>query len=282
MTAKIMEARILSNEEIAAGVYRILLQNGSEALAGEPGQFINIYLQNKSMLLPRPISISFAEADRITLIYKIAGKGTKELSSYRTGDSISISTPLGRGYSMDAVFESLDGKSIGEEKTIALVAGGLGVPPMLELAKTLQRCLEERNKKQKGPIKLIALIGFAEEVFLAEELKRYCGEVYIATENGSAGYHGNILEMMERCEINADYYLACGPKPMLKALAAFCNKADKPLQVSLEERMGCGYGACVGCTCKIKEQDGGIIKVKQKKVCKDGPVFFGNEVIWDE
>lgn len=108
------------------------------------------------------------------------------------------------------------------------------------------------------------------------DLDSFCDEVLIATESGRSGFQGNVLEMMEARGITADYYLSCGPKPMLKALAGYCSRQKKPLQVSLEERMGCGYGACVGCTCRIKEKSA---IVKQKKVCKDGPVFFGNEVI---
>jgi len=277
MTKKIFESKILSNTEIAAGIYRIILQIDTAAadmvVAAEPGQFINLYLKDKSMLLPRPISICLAEKDQITLVYRVVGNGTKELSTYREGDLLRISTPLGQGYSIDSIFQALD-EVDSDAKTIALVAGGLGIPPMVELAKTIQ--------KRNTTIKLIAMIGFQAQPFLSEELGALCDEIHIATESGNAGFHGNVLQMMEMQGMEADYYLSCGPKPMLKALAEHCGKRNKPLQVSLEERMGCGYGACVGCTCKIAEKSDGIVKVKQKKVCKDGPVFFGNEVIWNE
>lgn len=142
---------------------------------------------------------------------------------------------------------------------------------------------EDHNRGEKT--KLIAMLGFQEEPFLAEELNSFCDEVYLASEKGTAGFRGNVLEMMGNRGISADYYLSCGPKPMLKALSGICGRSKKPLQVSLEERMGCGYGACVGCTCKIKENDDnsgdGGGKIRLKKVCKDGPVFFGSEVIWD-
>lgn len=277
MTKKIIEARVLRNKKIGDMVYQMTLQCPDGAMDAEPGQFVNVYLQDKSLLLPRPISICFTEEDRLTLVYKVIGKGTLALSSYGQGDTLRISTALGQGYRLDSIFQALDKKPSGRERVIALVGGGLGVPPMIGLAQSIRGHLEIN----KG-IQLIAILGFAEEPFLMDELNSLCDQVFLATENGNSGFRGNVLQMMELEEIIADYYLACGPKPMLKALASFCEKQDAPIQVSLEERMGCGYGACVGCTCKTKETEAGEIKVTQKKVCKDGPVFFGNEVVWDE
>lgn len=289
--AGIAEAEIISNREIARGVYRLVLRYGG---TGEtqtvfknplPGQFVNVYLRDRSALLPRPLSICLAEEGRITLVYRVVGRGTKELSGYRQGESLRISTPLGNGYDLDDVFRVLCGGG----KIIALVAGGLGVPPMVELAKTVRARLEKATSAR-----LIAALGFQDEQFLIEELESYCDEVHVATDSGAAGYRGNVLEMMEAKGIKADYYLSCGPKPMLKALAEYCAGAGKPLQVSLEERMGCGYGACVGCTCGIKEKIPGReaadsrfgaeadAVIRRKKVCADGPVFLGEEVVWDE
>lgn len=314
--AGVAEAEIISNREIAREVYRLVLRYGS---TGEtqtvfknplPGQFVNVYLRDRSALLPRPLSICLAEEGRITLVYRVVGRGTKELSGYRQGESLRISTPLGNGYNLDDVFRALRGGGPGFPETghdlpglpgeagtdrggkaIALVAGGLGVPPMVELAKTLRTRLEN-NEATSG--RLIAALGFQDEQFLIEELESYCDEVHVATDSGAAGYRGNVLEMMEAKGIKADYYLSCGPKPMLKALAEYCAGAGKPLQVSLEERMGCGYGACVGCTCGIKEKIPGReaadsrfgaeadAVIRRKKVCADGPVFLGEEVVWDE
>lgn len=277
MTKKIIEARVIGNQEIADGIFRITLGcNAADSCDAKPGQFINLYLQDKSMLLPRPISICFTEKNRITLVYRVVGNGTKELSSHKEGDSLRISTPLGKGYHIEAMFEALR-QDPSHRKTIALVAGGLGIPPMLELAKTIRERIGA-----DGRIKLIALLGFQEKSFLTEELGCFCHEVHAATEKGAIGFRGTVLELMEMQNIVADYYLSCGPKPMLKALAAHCHKTNKPLQVSLEERMGCGYGACVGCTCKTKEEKDGLMTVIPQKVCKDGPVFFGDEVIWSE
>lgn len=278
MTKRILEAKIISNEEIADRIYRVVFQNEDAVTDVEPGRFVNVYLRDKSLLLPRPISICFADKDQIALVYRIVGKGTKELSRYRSGESLSISTPLGQGYYIDKMFETLDKENIGD-KTIALVAGGLGVPPMLELAKNIRKRLDGKDYNR---CRLITVAGFQTDPFLVDELAEYSDEVMVATEDGGAGYKGNVIELMESKELNADYYLACGPKPMLKALTIYCDKKEKPLQVSLEERMGCGYGACVGCTCKTRESIDGTNIVKQKKVCKDGPVFFGNEVVWDE
>jgi dihydroorotate dehydrogenase electron transfer subunit len=271
MTKEVFEAQIVNNAEIAGGVYRLTLHCGDAFVKdAEPGRFIDLYLNNGSMLLPRPISVCSAEKDRIALVYRVAGKGTKELSGYQSGDTIRISPPLGQGYYIDRVVKTLEDSDAGT-KTVALVAGGLGVPPMVELAKAVRNRLPS--------VKLVAALGYQDEAFLTEELGNFCDEVLVATESGREGFRGNVLEMMEALGFTADYYLSCGPKPMLKALAGICGRMNKPLQVSLEERMGCGYGACVGCTCKIKET-GDI--VRQKKVCRDGPVFFGNEVVWSE
>ncbi len=281
MTKKIIEAQVISNQKIAEGIFRITLDcaaaaDATESFNAKPGQFINLYPRDKSMLLPRPISICFTERNRITLVYRVVGNGTRELSCHKEGDGLQISTPLGQGYHIEAMFEAIN-QDPSDHKTIALVAGGLGIPPMLELAKTIRTQIGEDRR-----IKLIAFLGFQEKAFLIEELSSFCHEVHVATEKGDFGFHGTVLELMEMQNIVVDYYFSCGPKPMLKALAAHCHRIEKPLQVSLEERMGCGYGACVGCTCKTKEEKDGLMRVTPKKVCKDGPVFFGEEVIWSE
>jgi dihydroorotate dehydrogenase electron transfer subunit len=289
---KIIEAEILGHKEIADGIFRITLQADGPAAAAPaedaepeaaviPGQFVNVYLRDKSLLLPRPISICRADRDRIILVYRVVGKGTKELSEYRTGETVRISTPLGNGYDLEAVFNAM--KDAGPEPgTVALVAGGLGVPPMVELAKAIRSGAgrDSGRNNLNGQIRLIAAVGFQDKPFLVAELNSFCNDVFIASEKGAAGFRGNVLEMMEKQGLAADYYLSCGPKPMLTALARYCAGIGKPLQVSLEERMGCGYGACVGCTCKTREDKDG--SVKQKKVCLDGPVFFREEVIWDD
>ena len=279
LQSEVRTAKILGNKEISKGIFRMALRYNTENMAVRPGQFVNLYLNDKSMLLPRPISISEADDKQISLVYRVVGAGTDILSAYHEGDEIKVSTPLGNGYDLDRVVRVL--QEIDQDRyNVVLVAGGLGVPPMVELAKAVRNQAEIKIGIDR--INLIAVAGFQEQPFLIGELEKFCDSVLIATENGIEGYRGNVLELMEHYRINADYYFSCGPKPMLKALAEDCVQKGKPLQVSLEERMGCGYGACVGCTCKIREMNEDGMMIKQKKVCKDGPVFMGNEVVWDE
>ncbi|QOX62281.1 dihydroorotate dehydrogenase electron transfer subunit [Anoxybacterium hadale] len=270
--SRILESKILGNDQIAREIYCMTLEYEGWESEMKPGQFVNLYLNDKSMILPRPVSICEAEKGKLALVYRIVGKGTEALSSYAPGDIIRVSTPLGNGYDVTDIALRLGTDS---SKTIVLAAGGLGVPPMLELAKSLRKAIEPN-------IKLTAVIGFQDEVFLCEELEQYCDSVLVATDNGSKGFHGNVLELMKAEGDPGDYYLACGPKPMLKAVSDYCVEKNIPIQVSLEERMGCGYGACVGCTCRIKEENDEKVPFKLKKVCKDGPVFRGNEVVWDD
>lgn len=267
---KVLKGEVLSNECIAKDVYRIVIE--APGLTGmKAGQFVNIYLDDKSMLLPRPISICDAEENQVTLVYRVVGGGTKLLSEYITGQEIRVSTPLGNGNFIEGVekggkFDSYEGK------TVVVVGGGIGVPPMLLLAK---------NLKAKGA-NVVAAIGFQDEPFLVEELEKYCSEVHVATDSGSVGFHGNAVQMIKEKNILGEEYFSCGPKVMLRALSDYCVEKGVPCQVSLEERMGCGYGACVGCTCKVKVETEHGIEIVQKGVCKHGPVFYGEEVAWDE
>ncbi|WP_027398833.1 dihydroorotate dehydrogenase electron transfer subunit [Anaerovorax odorimutans] len=283
---KVVKAKIVENTEIAKDIYKIVLRAKEVTNGAKAGQFVNVYLNNKSLLLPRPISICELEGDNITLVYGVVGQGTKELSSYTEGEEIKLSSANGNGFNLEDMDCVL---SDNKDKVVLLVAGGIGVPPMLELAKTIRK--KEDDEYKRNRIRLIAVIGFREEPFLQRELQNYCDKVYIATDNGSVGFHGNVVKLIEKEDIQIDYCYSCGPKVMLKALTNYCieekiqNKQKViPLQVSMEERMGCGYGACVGCICKIKEKDieNNCEKIVLKKVCKDGPVFFGNEVVFDE
>lgn len=228
-----MKATMRKNEKICDEIFSMELETDIDKIV--PGQFINVYLKNASKLLPRPLSVCDFESGILRLVYRANGEGTVELSGYRDGD-LRILGPLGKG------FDIYSTRSI-------LIGGGIGIPPLLYLAKHL-----------KDPI---AVLGYKAEKFLVDEFERVCERVYTASESEGEGM---ITDIMDKHGIHGEDYYACGPTGMLKALSY------ERLQVSLEERMGCGYGACVGCTCKTK---GGL-----KKVCKDGPVFYGSEVIW--
>ena len=266
MNKAVLSAVVLENDLLAKGVMKMKIEYKTNTsfdrslLAVKPGQFVNVYLDRKDLLLPRPISICEAEAAVLTLVYAIVGKGTEEMAQYTPGKLLRVSTPLGNGFPVDE--QDLFGA-----KTALVVGGGLGVPPMLELAKDL---------RGKG-IAVSAVLGFRDECFLTDEFAKIGAQVHVATESGQSGLKGFVTDAIISGNLTADRYFSCGPKPMLKALAELCGKQEKEIAVSLEERMGCGYGACVACTCKIK--DGG--SASNKRVCKDGPIFWGSEVDWD-
>jgi len=241
---KIEIAKIKSNHEIAKNIFELKLLVSPEFPPPQPGQFVNVYLNDSSRLLPRPISVCDWENGELTLVYAVVGDGTKQMSTYNA--EVKISTPLGNGFDITDVQNYL------------LVGGGVGVPPLCYLAKSLS---------MPGR----AALGFRSETFLTD---RFSG-AEIATDDGSHGFHGNIVSLLSQKPVAPNTKIfACGPKPMLRALAAFAKAQNIPLQVSLEERMGCGYGACVGCVCKTK--------FGNQKVCTYGPVFDASEVIWDE
>ena len=256
---KIVNGIVRENIMLADSVYKMII-NTDACKDYIPGQFINIYLDDKSMLLPRPISICDANENSVTLVYKVVGQGTKYLTTYCENCEIKLSTPLGNGFFMEENYS---------DKTVALVAGGIGIPPMLGLAKLLKK----KNAKVE------AFLGFQSQLFLIDELEKLCEAVHISTDDGSFGFHGNVVQMLNDYANSVyDEYFSCGPKVMLKALSEYTTSLGKNAQVSIEERMGCGYGACVGCACKIKEE--GVVTIKA--VCKHGPVFWGKDVVWDE
>lgn len=275
MKKKVFVAKITENKKIADKIYRMIIKAPQISEDFCPGQFINVYLNDKSMLLPRPLSISSVCEDTVSLIYKVVGKGTKAMAAYCSGDTVRVSTSLGNGFWLEDIFHELDGNS----KVIALVGGGMGVAPLIGLARMLVKEKKARGLTDEA-VQIVAIVGFQDGPILLEALEECCDYVYVASEKGTKGFKGNVIQLIEQNNIKANYYMACGPKPMLKALAHRCENTRVSIQVSLEERMGCGYGACVGCVCQTKEKE--TSKIKFKKVCADGPVFFGNEVIWDE
>ena len=246
------KAIVIRQEEIADGIYSMWIKTEGISQNAKAGQFVSVFSRDGSRLLPRPISI--CELDKkdgaLRLVYRVAGKGTEEISSLTAGRHIEIMGPLGNGFPK-------------KSKSAFLIGGGIGIPPMLELAKNLD-C-----EKQ-------IILGYRDELFLTEEFEKL-GKVYIATEDGSTGTKGTVLDAIKVNELKADIIYACGPTPMLKALKEYAREEKMECWISMEERMACGIGACLACVCKSKHKDSHT-NVHNKRICKEGPVFLAEEV----
>lgn len=252
------QAKVVSQEMLAEGIFSMWIETKAADTA-KPGQFISMYTLDGSKLLPRPISICEIDREngRLRVVYRVTGEntGTEQFSKMKAGDIIPVIGPLGNGFP----YEEAKGKNV------FLMGGGIGVPPILELAKQM-----DCAKKQ-------IIIGYRDaETFLREEFEAN-GEVYISTEDGSVGTKGNVLNAVEENALKADVIYACGPMPMLKAIKRYAEENDIVCYISLEERMACGIGACLGCVCKSKEKDHHS-HVHNKRVCTEGPVFLATEV----
>ena len=248
-------AKVLSQREIAPMIYDMWIETDLAAQA-KPGQFICIYTKDKSALLPRPISICEIREDKAALrvVYRIAGAGTAEFSGYQAGDSIAILGTLGNGFPLEKA----------EGRKVFLMGGGIGIPPILQLAKEMQA------DKQ-------IVVGYRDDrLFLSEDLETY-GKVYVACEDGSAGTKGNVMDAIAENGLEADMIFACGPMPMLRAIKKYAADHRIPAYISLEEHMACGVGACLGCVVKTKEIDHHS-HVHNARICTDGPVFEAEEV----
>ena len=249
--------KIVSQEQIGTGIFSMWLQTETIAANAKPGQFVSLYSHDGSKLLPRPISLCEIDKElgRIRLVYRVTGKGTgtEEFSGYGSEVGLETLGPLGNGFPLEAA----------EGKKVFLMGGGIGIPPMLETAKQLNA------EKQM-------ILGYRDELFLNEEFEKY-GKVYLATEDGSAGTKGNVMDAIRENKLEADVIFACGPTPMLRAIKAYAEENNITCYVSMEERMACGVGACLACVCKSKEVDHHS-HVHNKRVCKDGPVFLSTEV----
>ena len=250
-------AMIVSQECIAADIYSMWIQTEKIASLAVPGQFISMYTKDGSKLLPRPISLCEINREKklIRVVYRVTGEGTgtEQFSELTKGDWIDILGPLGNGFPLDAA----------KGKKAMLIGGGIGVPPMRELAKQLDT-------------KKVLVMGYRDEQFLSEELGAQ-GDLYVATEDGSAGTKGNVMDAIAANGLTADLIYACGPAPMLRAIKQYAEEKNIVCYISMEERMACGIGACLACVCQSKEVDGHS-HVHNKRVCKDGPVFLSTEV----
>ena len=248
-------AVILEQREISDQIYSLWLHADDIVREARPGQFVSVYCRDESRLLPRPISICELdkESGRLRLVYRAVGAGTQEFSFYGPGETLELVGPLGNGFPLDK----------GYEKPL-LIGGGIGVPPMVELAKWLPGDKAIVSGYRNG------------DLFLKEELSRNAA-LYVATEDGSAGTKGNVLDAVRENRIEADAIFACGPAPMLRALKAYAAEQGIDCYLSLEERMACGIGACLACVCTSKDVDAHT-NVNNKRICKDGPVFAAEEI----
>jgi dihydroorotate dehydrogenase electron transfer subunit len=249
------ETRIIKSERLTDGVYELVLKTEHIADEAKPGQFVSVYSKDGARLLPRPISICGIEDDTIRLVYRTVGAGTVEFSKLNAGETLTVQGPLGNGYDIDAAYA---------KKKAVLFGGGIGIPPMLELARQL-----ECDKS--------IVLGYRDsDTFLADEFKQY-GKLYIASEDGSVGAKGNVLDAVREYGITGEVFYACGPMPMLRAIKAYAAEHDIECYISLEEKMACGIGACLACVCKTKNVDDHS-KVNNTRICKEGPVFDAREV----
>lgn len=248
---------IISQEQIGTGIFSMWLQTKEIAAQAVPGQFVSLYSRNGSKLLPRPISICEIdrEAGRLRLVYRVTGKGTgtEEFSRLHAKVTLEVMGPLGNGFPLEEA----------KGKKVFLMGGGIGIPPMLQLAKELDA-------------ECMAVLGYRDELFLNTEFEKYA-KVYIATEDGSAGTKGNVMDAIRENALSADVIMACGPKPMLRAIKTYALENGIECWISMEERMACGIGACLACVCQSTEVDDHS-HVHNKRVCKDGPVFKCTEV----
>ncbi len=250
------QAVVLSQEQIAGQIFSMWLQTERIAAAAAPGQFISVYSNDSGRMLPRPISICETDKEKnaLRIVYRVAGKGTEEFSRCVSGDHLDILGPLGNGFPLERCLRG---------KKAFLIGGGIGIPPMVQLSKEIE-----------GEVQ--AVVGYRDELFLTEELKKN-GALYVATEDGSAGTKGNVLDCIRENGLSADVIYACGPTPMLRAIKSYAAENGIECWISMEERMACGIGACLACVCKSKEVDDHS-RVHNKRICKEGPVFLAGDV----
>lgn len=238
---------IKSNKPLTETVYKMELVGDVSEITSS-GQFVNIQLDG--LYLRRPISVCDCENGVLTIVYKVVGKGTEQMSDMAEGERLDVLTGLGNGYDT-----SLSGDKV------LLLGGGVGVPPLYKLAKNL---LEEGKE-------VTVVLGFntKSEIFYEEEFKSLGATVKVATADGSYGIKGFVTDAIK--DVNYTYFYTCGPEPMLKAVYKVTNTSG---QFSFEERMGCGFGACMGCSCKTV--------TGYKRICKDGPVLKKEEILWED
>lgn len=251
--------KVVSQNSLGNGIFDMVLQTENIARAAKAGQFVSVYSNDASKLLPRPISLCGIDREKGTLrlVYRVTGEGTgtEEFSRLKAGDTVKILGPLGNGF------------TVVPGKKAFLIGGGIGVPPMLQLAKEMKASGED----------IQVVMGYRNsDTFLLEEFEEVA-ETFVATEDGSLGTKGNVIDAIKNEKLNADIIYTCGPTPMLRALKAYAEENNMECYISMEERMACGIGACLACVCKSREKDAHT-NVNNKRICKEGPVFNAKEV----
>lgn len=256
MSYQQIAAPILKKEAIAANIYRFVILCKDLAKTAVPGQFVHIL--PKGSTLRRPISICEidAEQETLTIVFEVKGEGTKNISQQNPGETMDVLGPLGHGFTL-----------LPDAKKVVLVGGGIGNPPMLSLANVYGQ-------------KAVAICGYrsASIVTLQKEFAASGAKTILCTDDGTAGRKGLVTQCLEEelCISGGDMVYACGPRPMLKHVAEVAKKYNIPCEVSMEERMGCGIGACLVCACQLEREGKSVMG----HVCKDGPVFCAEEVVW--
>ena len=245
---------LIYNREIASGIFELGFKSENIAATALQGQFVHVKVNTGLYpLLRRPISIHSVDKVKgnVAIIYHVVGQGTEELSRLESGN-IDVMGPLGKGFPL---FEG---------KKCAVVGGGIGTAPLFELVKNVPNC--------------DAYLGFRNYTYKVDAFEDSCNKVYVTTEDGSVGYKGYITDQLEKYISEYDVVYTCGPKVMMKRVIEICEINNIECYVSIEERMGCGIGACLVCACKVQEENG---EWHYKKACKDGPVFNAKEVLLD-
>lgn len=236
---------ITENTKIAKDVFKMRLAGDTSGITGA-GQFVNIKIDG--FFLRRPISVCDFNENELLIIYKVVGKGTDRMSGLEAGQKLDLLTGLGNGYDL----------TVKTDKPV-LIGGGVGVPPLYKLAKEL--------KKQGKKVSVILGFNSKEEIFFEKEFKEIADRVLVCTADGTYGVKGFVTDAL--CDVDYDYFFTCGPEPMFRALEKTVKTSG---QFSFEQRMGCGFGACMGCTCKTFTGN--------KRICREGPVLFREEIIW--
>ena len=287
MSKKKTDVPVLSQSLLVDGIYDMWIETDL-ADSARPGQFLGVYPANKVTLLPRPISICEVDRERhaLRLVYRVVGSGTAEFALYQRGDYISVIGALGNGFPLE--------KAAG--KRVCLMGGGIGIPPLLGLSKELiaqqgagglsqklqmpegaTSTLNSKPAALTAPKSITSVLGYRDDdTFLSAEFDSFSG-VVIATEDGSVGTKGNVIGAVKENGIEADVIFACGPMPMLRAIKAYAQEKGIKAYLSLEERMACGVGACLGCVCKTTVKDSHS-HVNNARICTDGPVFDAEDL----